>query len=418
MNRIDTATRCPRCRAQTNAEIYARQGRAFLRATCPQHGFWERPLANDELLYDDLRRFDRAKPTLPVDDFQSDWAPFASLATTIALEATLRCNLACPDCAINSLHAADTGADPSLKELLDRLPPRPRRGFAPNVLLTGGEPLLREDIHWLVAGVENKGYTARLKSNGKGLLDRRLLQELQKAGLRWVVLQFDGFTPKASLTFRGENLIEQKRRVITMLADFDINVHLAVPLQMGVNDQEMHEILRYALRMPNVRRVSIFPRSRREGDRPDEPGPLTDQTDAVRALEKSSGDEIERSDILEFKRLWQRLYFVTRHPAFRNRSCLAPFLVTLAGDKVVPLNRQISLRAMPRLLRQAQKLWRYDRAEYAANILPVTIEHFHHADAFDLRAAGNCHLVYATEHGFMPGCVYNGFFRDRPPAGC
>lgn len=424
MKQIETHTRCPQCGEKICAELFERDDQMFLRAACPQHGPWERLLAKDAALYRDLRRFHPNKPGVPLNGFQSEWPPFAPMVTTCTIDVTKRCNLRCPDCFSDAGHPFDPNDEPSLEEIMRMLPPLPKRGFKPNISLVGGESILRDDIDQIVAGIIRRGYTPRLNSNGKGLLDRALVGRLRQTGLRWVILQFDGISPETSIRFRGEDLVEHKQRVIQLLAEYDINVHFAVMVMAGVNDRELTDILRIALKTPNVRRVSFYPRTQ-VGRNLKPAEELTDLSDVVRGLELSSGGSITRKDMLHFKKLFQFLHRLTGNPVFRNRACIVPFIVQLDGETIMPINRLLppgfslaQWRGLLGLVGQARKLWRFDQGDYDGGILPVTIEKFYDTAAFDLDASANCHQAYLTRHGYIPFCLYNSFFRDQPKSKC
>lgn len=421
MKSIATHTRCPECGEILLADLFERNGRVYLCAACPHHGPWEKLMAKDASLFWELRRRHANSPGVPVDGFHREWSLYSPLVTTCAIDVTKRCNLRCPDCFSDAGSPLD---EPSFEEIMGMLPPYTGRGFRPNISLVGGESLLREDIDQIIAGIAKRGFTPRLNSNGKGLLDRALVARLRQAGLQWVILQFDGFSPATSLRFRGEDLIKQKLQVIQLLAEFDINVHFAVMVMAGVNDHELTDILRFALKTPNVRRVSFYPRTQ-VGRNPHENDESTDLSDVVRSLEQSSNGSINRRDLLHFKRLFALLFGLTNNPVFRNRACIVPFIVRLDGETVQPINRLLppgfstaQWRGLFQLVGQTQRLWRFDRGEYDSGVLPVNIEKFYDNAAFDLDASANCHHVYLTRHGYIPFCLYNSFFRDQPTSPC
>jgi len=347
------------------------------------------------------------------------------MVTTCTIDVTTRCNLRCPDCFSDAGGDVDPADEPSFEEIIDLLPPRPKRGFVPNISLVGGESILRKDIGRIIAGIVARGFTPRLNSNGKGLLDRRLLGRLRDAGLRWVILQFDGFSPETSRRLRGEDLVEHKRKVIEGLAEYGINVHFAVMVVAGVNDRELGDILKYAACTSNVRRVSYYPRTNVGRNPIGGKAEATHIVDVVQGLEEGTGGGITRGDLLAFKEIWKYMFALTGNPVFRNRSCLLPFMVQREGSDVVPLNRVLrpgaSMARWRQLLRLAAnlpRLWTFDQGTYTTDILPVSIEKFYDTASFDLAASANCHQVYLTRHGYIPFCLYNSYFRDRPFTVC
>ena len=414
-----TRTKCPECNGISDAVLVESDGRVLFRGTCPEHGPWESIFASDAALYRKLTEWHPTDVSVPTDGFSRDWSAFAPIATTCTIDVTTRCNLRCPDCFSD---AGAAGDEPTVDEILGFLPPK-SPGFNPNISLVGGESILRKDIDQIIAGIIAKGFVPRLNSNGKGLLDRELLTRLQKAGLRWIILQFDGFSPETSVRFRGEDLIEHKIEVIRLLAEYGINVHFAVMVMAGVNDREVGDILRFAAKTPNVRRVSFYPRS--DVGRNPQAGPVTDLSDMIRALEQASGGNITENDILAHKQLFDIAFRLTKNPVFRNRNCLLPFIVYSDGNELIPANRVLlpglSAKHWKGLLKLAATLpalWAFDKGGYSSSFLPVSIENFYATRAFDVTASANCHQVYLTRHGYIPFCLYNSFFRDRSGSGC
>ena len=416
-----TQTRCPDCGRILDARLMERDGRLYLQYECSEHGARESLFSKDASLHRQLRRYHARDGGLPLTGFSRDWNQFQEFATTCTIDVTTRCNMYCPDCLSAAGNRERVVDEPSVEELLGYLPPVPGKGFRPNISLVGGESILRKDIDQIIAGMIRKGFTPRLNSNGKGLLDRALLARLKEAGLLWIILQFDGFSPETSIRFRGEDLVAHKEKVIALLGEFGFRVHFATMVEAGVNDHEVADILRYAVETPQVRRVSFYPKtSVGRSDEAKERHP-TDAADVVRALEEGTKGGITRKDLLEFKRIWDRMFRLTRNPVFRNRSCLIPFMIRRGRNDIVPLNRLLKPGLDPyrwmqlgSLVKELPRLWNFDRGTYADDILPVNIENLYATCAFDLKAAANCHQVYLTRHGFIHFCLYNSYYRGDP----
>ncbi len=286
------------------------------------------------------------------------------------------------------------------------------------VKLTGRN--LRPDLGQLIQGLLAKNCTPRLNTNGLTLTDPQKRKRLKEAGLKWVILQFDGFSETASVKLRGENLIQDKLHVIEQLGEEGFSIHLAVMLERGINDQETARILEFSLQNRHVKRLSFYPRSQVGRNEDASNSLVVHLSDVLTSLESGTGGKVTRRDILEMKGLWHLLYLATRRPVFRQRICIAPFVLLRSRDGYVPLNRLFKPSAIlkePRLLKHlATSLGRvmaYDRAAYPDDILLVNIEKFYHTEAFDLDEAMNCHHIYVTPKGFIPFCLYNSFYRSQ-----
>jgi uncharacterized radical SAM superfamily Fe-S cluster-containing enzyme len=307
--------------------------------------------------------------------------------------------------------------DPPFDELLARVPDHRGDRFPPNLALVGGESTLREDLPAIIRAIRAKGVEPRLNSNGLRLMDEGYLRALRDAGLRWVILQFDGFAPEPSIAFRGQDYSRLKLEVIDKLGAAGLFAHLAVMVDRGVNDHELGDILRFAARAPHVRRVSFYPRSHigRVEQREKE---STQLADLLAAIERGTGGEVRRDDVLAAGRLGRRLFRGTGHPMFRRRVCILPFVLVRDGERLIPANRLLRPtgplrypRAFGRFARAARGSRRVDEGGWGPDVLPVNIEKFYEGQALDLVGARMCHHIYLTEQGAFPFCIYNTLIR-------
>jgi AdoMet-dependent heme synthase len=117
----------------------------------------------------------------------------------LAWEVTRRCNLHCVHCRCS---ATDDGAAGDIstadgKRLLDDI-----ASFAkPVVVLSGGEPLLRDDIFELAAHGTSLGLRMCLASNG-ALVDDEACRRMAEADIKMVSLSLDGSTAAIHDDFR------------------------------------------------------------------------------------------------------------------------------------------------------------------------------------------------------------------------
>jgi heme b synthase len=119
----------------------------------------------------------------------------------LAWEITGRCNLNCIHCRSSSTIGSDQG-DFTLEEaksLIDEI-----TSFAkPVVVLSGGEPLLREDVFEIAAYGTEKGLRMALATNGS-LIDDQMCERIKKSGIRIVSLSLDGSTSEIHDDFRKQ----------------------------------------------------------------------------------------------------------------------------------------------------------------------------------------------------------------------
>src|SRR5437899_9800559 len=69
------------------------------------------------------------------------------------------------------------------------------------IILTGGEPLLRQDLNQIAAYASQRGATVVLGTNGTLLTDERIAG-LKAAGVRGVAVSIDSLRPRYHHNFR------------------------------------------------------------------------------------------------------------------------------------------------------------------------------------------------------------------------
>ena len=119
----------------------------------------------------------------------------------VAWNLTKRCNLACAHCYISagSWHATDDelSTDQCLRILDEILDVNPN----PMLILTGGEPLLRDDLETLAKRASAGGATVVVGTNGTRLTDERI-DSLMEAGVKGVAVSIDSLHPEYHDRFR------------------------------------------------------------------------------------------------------------------------------------------------------------------------------------------------------------------------
>lgn len=116
----------------------------------------------------------------------------------IALEITPRCNLSCVHCRTSaSMGLEDKLSFEEIAELIDEI----ATIFKPVVVLTGGEPLLREDVFEIADHIRGKGMRVGLATNGT-LINQEIASKIKKH-IDIVSLSLDGSTERVHDNFRG-----------------------------------------------------------------------------------------------------------------------------------------------------------------------------------------------------------------------
>src|SRR5512140_857567 len=123
-------------------------------------------------------------------------APF-----TIAWEVTRACAYACVHCRANAMHTPDPReltTSESL-QLIDRI-----AGFGNNPILifTGGDPMMRKDLHELIAYATQKGLRCSLTPTATALPTTARLEKVRDAGVRRIALSLDAPNAEIHDSFR------------------------------------------------------------------------------------------------------------------------------------------------------------------------------------------------------------------------
>lgn len=126
-------------------------------------------------------------------DFECKW---------IAWEITRRCNLKCVHCRSSSELEIDGHADFSFdeaKRVLDDI-----HGYAdPVIVLSGGEPLLREDVFDIASYGTGLGLRMCMATNGT-LVNEEICKKIKESGIKMVSLSLDGSTAAVHDDFRNQ----------------------------------------------------------------------------------------------------------------------------------------------------------------------------------------------------------------------
>lgn len=115
-------------------------------------------------------------------------------------ELTKRCNLKCAHCRAEADESVFAGELPveKVKTIIDNI-----ADFAsPIIVLTGGEPLYRDDIYDIASYVTEKGLPAALATNGT-MIDEPAARRIKEIGVRRVSISIDGMSAASHDKLRG-----------------------------------------------------------------------------------------------------------------------------------------------------------------------------------------------------------------------
>ena len=120
----------------------------------------------------------------------------------VAWEVTRNCNLSCIHCRASSTKGPYSGELDTMASfrLLDQI----AEVGSPIVILTGGEPLLRQDIFKIAKYGTDKGLKMVMAPNGT-LITKKYAAKMADSGIKRISISLDGATKKSHDSFRGVN---------------------------------------------------------------------------------------------------------------------------------------------------------------------------------------------------------------------
>ena len=183
-------------------------------------------------------------------------------------ECTLRCNVACRHCGSDCKQLAGVKDMPreDFFRVLDSIAKRtdPHRVF---VIVTGGEPLMREDILECGHGIYERGFPWGMVSNGLWLTAERL-HDLQRAGMHSITLSIDGLEEEHNWLRRNKKSFEAVCQAIDHLVASKGLVYDVVTCVNQRNYDQLPQLRDLLIEkgMPAWRLYSIFPVGRAAND--------------------------------------------------------------------------------------------------------------------------------------------------------
>src|ERR1043165_9226546 len=183
--------------------------------------------------------------------------------TCILLEDIIaQCNLSCPTCFADS--SPDMAGVVPMKTILANVEQRLERenGRLDVLMLSGGEPTLHPQIIELLDELAGRNIV-RILLNTNGIQvakNDQLLACLERHNTRIeTYLQFDGFRLDTHKHHRGADLRRIKQDAVSWLASAGVFSTLNMTTSLGVNDDEIGDVIRFAFETPFVGGVSIQP---------------------------------------------------------------------------------------------------------------------------------------------------------------
>ena len=236
----ETRSLCPTCLEDVPAAYVARDGAVYLSRTCPDHGETSRQVWGSVDHWEWANGF--GPDPVPDGDIEVE-GDHACLAV---VEVTEDCNLSCSFCFASS---GPGGKQKEFGEVVDLLEVVKAEGGTRPVQFSGGEPTVRDDLPELVAHTREMGFE-HIQVNTNGLVlaqEPGYAQRLADAGVTAIYLQFDGLKPATYEAIREVDISDAKHAAIDACRDADLPVILVPTVVPGTNDDELGDVVRFAL---------------------------------------------------------------------------------------------------------------------------------------------------------------------------
>ncbi|MFC1925096.1 tetraether lipid synthase Tes [Chloroflexota bacterium] len=379
-----TQSVCPECLRVLPAEVFEREAQVWIRKTCNEHGKFEDLYWSSYEMYRRAEKFayegrgvwnpnvEKENPLCPAD---CGLCRLHESHTALAnLVVTNRCDLNCWYCFFQAQQAGYI-YEPALDQIREMIKTlRDQKPVPCNaVQLTGGEPLLRDDLLDIIRICKEEGIEyIQLNTNGVRLAqDSELVKEMGQAGVNTIYLSFDGLTPKTNQKNHWE--IPQ---IMENCREANIGICLVPTVIKSINDHEIGDILRFGLENINVVRgvnfqpVSLVGRMSgkdKERYRITIPG-------VIENIEEQTGGEICREDfypVPAIKPISNLVEAFTKKPEYdlsAHFSCGMGTYVFEDNGKMLPITGFIDVEGLLEYLKEKANEIRTGKSKYWASL--------------------------------------------------
>jgi uncharacterized radical SAM superfamily Fe-S cluster-containing enzyme len=265
-----TISLCHICLKRIDAKIIFDNDKVYMLKRCPDHGHSKVLIADDVEYYKNIRNYNKESEIPHKFNTKTHYGcPYdcglcpdhEQHSCLTIIEITDRCNLTCPTCYAGS--SPSHGRHRTFEEVKNMLNTIVDNEKEPDVVqISGGEPTLHPNFFEILDYAKTLPIK-HLMVNTNGIeiaKNYEFAQRLKSYSPDFeIYLQFDSFKEDALLALRGANLKKIREKAIQNLNELNLSTTLVVTLQKGLNDDEIGEIIDYALKQKCIRGVTFQP---------------------------------------------------------------------------------------------------------------------------------------------------------------
>lgn len=269
------------------------------------------------------------------------------------------CNLRCPTCFTDS--SPDVRHVVPAADVLANVDQRLARenGRLDVLMLSGGEPTLHPDLAELLDQLVARPITRILiNSNGVRIANDDGLLGLLTAHRERVevYLQYDGLSEQAHRHHRGGDLRRTKGQALQRLSEREIFTTLVMTCALGVNDDEIGDMVRLALDTPYVGGLTIQPQFGSGRSGAIDPMNRLTHTGVLKRLGPQTGDAVTWRDLTALPCSHPHccsVGYLVRDDSGQWRSLVSLIGTESLKDKLGLVSNRIADTELPRQLRMA-----------------------------------------------------------------
>jgi len=457
----DTTSLCTTCKRGVEASLWERDGRVFMRKACPEHGATEVLISSDAAWYHGTLSYAALTSPPPfVKNAVDRGCPFDCGACAAheqkgylpVVPITSACNLDCPIC--YTINKNEDAFHISLDEFAAVLDVVRRNDPALKIInLTGGEPTLHPKLAEIVGMCHAAGiHRVTISTHGLTFISNEgLLGELAALRAR-IVLSFNSFDEAVNYRMVGARAAAGKMKVLEKLARHEVDTTLIPVLALGYNDEEIGELLDFALEHDFIRSLEVHTMTFTGQSGADfDPAARLTTPDVLRRIEEQTGGRIKMDDFVPspcaHPLCYQTCYLLQtsscgftpftrfmpketiRHlltdnlymePGPRMEAALQDVITQLWAEGPGDETGQAVLATLKGLIKRlfpAAPLPYHERQIIAERAAKTIYIHSHmDEETFDTDRIRQCCVgVPSADGGNVPTCAYNVLYRERDP---